>query len=417
MFALVDCDQFFVSCERVFDPKLKGIPVGVLSNNDGCVVARSPEIKAIGVKMGDPYFKIKALLKKHKAVVFSSNYELYGNMSARVMNILQTFSNDVEIYSVDEAFIRLSKYFKYSDTSKEISTTIEKWTGIPVKVGVAETKTLCKVAAELVKMRQIKNKYYILTDPVQIEEDLRSFDVSEIWGIGRKTTEKLYSIGIRTAGELCKYPEDVIKKRFGINLLRTTLELKGTQCFSIETVPQPKQSMRFSRSFGKPAIEYNEMHESVVYFATSIAANLRKANMLASAVSAFITTNYFNKDDLQYSNSFTVSLKEQSNSTNDIVSAAITCLDTIFREGYRYKKSGVLLIGLVDQKMSQGNLFTSQNIKNDQISATMDEINRKFGRGAIKLAGEGIATQEWKMQRGKLSHNYTNDWDDLLKVK
>ena len=417
MFALVDCDQFYVSCERVFNPSLENIPVAVLSNNDGCIVARSPEIKALGIKMGTPYFKAKDIINKNKGVVFSSNYELYGSMSERVMSTLRTFSSNIEVYSIDEAFIRLPIRKDYTEIAENIVKTVKHWTGIPVKAGIAETKTLCKIAAELVKNKQIKDKYFILTDENIINAELNSFDVANIWGIGRKTADKLDRMGITTAEQLRRYPEEIIKKKFGINLLRTVKELKGTKCYTLETFPQPKKSMCFSRSFGKPVIEYSEMHESIVYYASSLSVNLRKEKQFASAVTVYITTNYFNKDDLQYSNSYTLSLTEQSNSTQDIVNTALNCLDKVFIKGYRYKKSGVIITDLVDESMSQGSLFTEKNIKNDKISSIMDEINNNYGSGSIKFAGEGLESQEWKMKRGKMSRHYTTDWNELLNVK
>ena len=415
-FALIDCNNFYVSCERAFDPSLNNIPVAILSNNDGCIVARSQEIKDLGIKIGTPYFKAEKVIKDHNGVVFSSNYELYGNMSERVIATLRTFSSDLEVYSIDEAFAGLPENIDYSEIAEKIVTTAKKWTGIPVKVGIAKTKTLCKMSAEIVKKRKISDSYYILTDSELVEKELNSFDVADIWGVGRKTADKLYKTGIRTAGQLSRYPEELIKKKYGINLLRTVMELKGTRCFTLETEPQHKKSMCFSRSFGKPVTDYFEMRESIVFYASSIAENLRKEKQLASAVTVYITTNYFKKEESQYSNSYTLPLNEQSNSTFDIVNTALKCLKLIYRKGYRYKKPGVILTDLVDDSISQGNLFSKQNIKNDKISSVMDEINKNIGKGSIKLAGEGLQNRQWKMKRGKLSKHYTSDWNELLEV-
>ena len=415
MLALVDCDQFYVSCERVFDPKLKNKPVAVLTNNDGCIIARSPEIKAFGVKMGDPYFKVKELIENNNGLVFSSNYELYGDMSSRVMNVLRTFSIDVDVYSIDEAFIRLP-IENYQKLGEEISKKILAWTGMPTKVGIANTKTLCKVAADLVKKRKIKGKCFVFDDISKIKEELKKYDVSDVWGIGSRTSEKLYKLNIKTCKELCEYPEDFIKKQFGVNLLRTVLELKETPCFTLDTIPQKKKSTCFSRSFGSSISDYEELKGSVVFYARSISENIRKSKQLATAVSVFISTNYHNKNDLQYYNSTTICLDEQSNATKDIIEASLKCLNKIYRKGYSYKKSGVILTDLIDQDMSQGFLFSQRDVKNDKLSAVMDGINNKFGTGTIKMAGEGLKDQEWKMKRGKLSKHFTTDWKDLLEV-
>jgi DNA polymerase V len=416
-FALIDCNNFYASCECVFDPSLKDRPIAILSNNDGCIVARSQKIKDMGIKMGTPYYKAEAIIRRHNGVVFSSNYELYGSMSERVMSTLRTFSSDIEMYSIDEAFVRLNDNNELTATAINIAKTVKKWTGIPVKIGIAQTKTLCKVAAELVKKNMIEEGYCILTDKYVIKDALEVFDIADIWGIGRKTALKLNRLGIQTAKQLCCYPRELVEKKYGINLLRTVMELEGIQCYCLETTPQPKQSMCYSRSFGKTVTKYDEMRESIVFYATGISENLRKDKQLASAVTVYITTNRFKNEDLQYSNSYTLSLSEQTSSTQDIVKCAVKCLEVIFRKGYRYKKSGVILSGLVNQKMSQGNLFSKQDDRDDRISSVMDNINKQFGSGSVKFAAEGVSNQEWKMLRGHLSKHYTTDWNELLEIK
>ena len=416
LFALIDCNNFYASCERVFDPSLKNKPVAILSNNDGCIIARSQEIKDMGITVGTPYYKVKSIIKRHNGVIYSSNYELYGSMSERVMTTLRSFSPEIETYSIDEAFMRLNNK-DLPATAVKIFKTVYKWTGIPVKIGIAKTKTLCKIAAELVKNKKISEGYFILTDDKIIENELKYFDVLDIWGIGRKTAEKLTKLGINTAEQLCCYPRELVKKKFGINLLRTVMELEGTQCYCMETTPQAKQSMCYSRSFGKAVTEYKEMRESIIYYATGVSENLRKENQLASAVTIYITTNRFNHEELPYSNSYTLSLPEQSSSIREIVKYAVKCLEKIFRKGFRYKKSGIILSGLVDNRMAQGNLFSKQNDKNDKVSSAIDSINKQFGSGSIKLAAEGVKNREWKMRREYLSCHYTTDWNELLKIK
>lgn len=417
MLALVDCNQFYVSCERVFNPSLRNLPVAVLSNNDGCIVARSPEIKALGIKMGTPYFKVQNLVHRHKGVVFSSNYELYGNMSERVMSTLRTFSPDLEMYSIDEAFIKLPDQKDYSELANKIIETVKKWTGIPVKVGIAETKTLAKACVEFVKQDNIKNGYYFLTEREFIDKELNRLDIADIWGIGHRTANNLYKTGIKTALELCKLPEDLIKKHYGIELLRTVKELKGISCYTLETLPQPKQSICFSRSFGKYVTEYKEIYESIVSYSSSVAEKLRKEKQIASAVTVYITTNYFKKEEPQYANSYTMPLKEQSNSSFEIINTALKCLNKIFIKGYKYKKSGVILTDLTDEKFIQKDLFINKDEKNSKISETMDKINNIYGSGSIKFAGEGLKKKSWEMKRQKMSKHYTTDWNEILEIE
>ncbi len=417
LFALVDCDNFYCSCERVFDPSLRNRPVAVLSNNDGCIIARSQEVKDLGIKMGDPYYKVNKFLKAHNTAVFSSNYELYGSMSQRVIQTLRTFSQNVEVYSIDECFIEITddEDSSLETISENIVKTVKKWTGIPVKVGIAHTKTLAKAASELVKIKKIKEKFCLLTDEQNIKNELKKFSVEDVWGVGRATHKKLKLIGVKTAQDLINLEDDYIKNKYGILLLRTVKELRGEACYNLETVPESRKSLCYSRSFSSSISKYSELKESIVYYASQASEKLRKDKLKAQAVTVFIRTNFFNKNHPQYSNSITIALPYSAGSNRMIVEHAIKGLEKIFRDGYFYKKSGIILSDLSDEKIIQPDFFIKPNKKEDKLSTVMDDINKKYGKGSVKLAGEGI-DKEWDMSRNMLSKRYTSDWNELLKI-
>lgn len=418
LFALIDCDNFYVSCERVFDPKLRDIPVVVLSNNDGCAISRSNEAKALGIKMGSPYFQIKTFLARHNGVALSSNYELYGNMSNRVMNVVRQFSADVEVYSIDEAFAKLC----YKDESElificaNIVSTIKKWTGIPVKVGVSTTKTLAKVASEQVKKKKIASKYAILSHRDSIETALKDTAVGDVWGIGRATAKKLLPMGVDTAYKLSLMNESDIKRMFSVTTLSTVMELKGISCINLETEAQDRKSLCVSRSFGKIVMSLDELRESVASYASVASSKLRKENLKANAVTVLITTSRFESDEKCYSNSFTIPFNTATSSTQVIIETALKALGKLYIEGYRYKKTGVILTDLTNEKLVQEDLFDfSVKKPNDKLSAVMDDINKKYGKGSIRYAIEG-KNHEWEARREHLSKNYTSDWDEIVKV-
>ena len=418
LFALIDCDNFYVSCERVFDPKLRNIPVVVLSNNDGCAISRSNEAKELGIKMGSPYFQIKAFLARHNGVALSSNYELYGNMSNRVMNVVRNFSPDVEVYSIDEAFARLS----YKDESElnslcyNIVATIKKWTGIPVKIGVSSTKTLAKVASGQVKKKKLSSKFAILGDKQSIEQALKETDVEDVWGIGRATSKKLLPLGIDNAYKLSLMDESDVKRRFSITTLLTVRELKGISCINLETEQQDRKSLCVSRSFGKAVLSLEELRESVASYASTASHKLRNENMLANAVTVLVTTSRFEEDSKFYSNSFTIPFNSATNSTKVIIDTALKALERLYIKGYKYRKTGVILTDLSSESMTQEDLFEFAGKKpNDKLSSIIDVINRKHGKGSIKYASEGL-THSWDAKREHLSKNYTSDWDELMKT-
>jgi len=413
--ALVDADNFYVSCERIFKPALQGRPVAVLSNNDGCVVARSRELKDMGVKMGIPWFQIPENLKK-RITVFSSNYELYGDISNRLMNVLREFSAETEVYSIDEAFLRLDRE-KSGDISREIIQTCLSWLGIPVKVGISHTKTLAKVAAELVKQENSSVRYKMLVDEAEIDEALKKIPLEDIWGLGRKTVEKLKRSGMRTPFDLKKRPEKYIHNNFGVVVARTATELRGKSCFQVEDQPKPPKNLCYSKSFSRTIADHQELREAVSSYASGAAAKLRKQHSAAQSVSLFIITDRFKAAESQYYNSATLSLTPASNDTLAIVKAALTLLVRIFKPGCKYKKCGVLLNDLIPEEKRQQDLFIAEDHRNKAISKTMDAINRRYGADSIVIAASGIKHQDWGMSRRYQSPRYTTQWNELLQVK
>ena len=415
--ALVDCDSYYCSCERIFSPHLNKIPIIVLSNNDGCAIALTPEAKAVGIKMGTPYYQLKGLIKKYNVAVFSSNYELYGDISKRIFKILQDFTPCIENYSIDESFMELDTNTKpIDDTCKEIVRRTKSYCSIPVKVGVAKTKTLTKVAADLVKKNKIKSKYKILLDPDEIAEVLSDYPIEDIWGIGRQLTKKLNSIGKTTACQFLRLDDDYIRKHFSINMLRTKWELQGRPCIDMETIPQTRKNHCHSRAFGYPVSEYQDLKESIVSYTSTAASNIRGMKLKAQSISIYIRTNFFNKELPQYSNSITLSLPNAANDTMTLVKYAVEGLGRIFREGYLYKKSSILLNDLVDEKLNQLNFFEQPDPANDRLSKVMDQINNEYGKGAVQLGSTGIKKQKWQLQRNLISKRYTTRIDELFKI-
>ncbi len=416
--ALVDCDSFYCNCERVFLPYLKNKPVIVLSNNDGCAIALAPEAKALGIKMGAPYYQIKDKIKNHRISVFSSNYELYGDMSKRVFEILKYFTPVIENYSIDESFLELDDSIQsIEDVCSDIVRKTKSYTSIPVKVGVASSKTLTKVAAEFVKKEKIKSKFKILIDVNETVEVLKNFPIEDVWGIGRQISKKLQRRGITKAYQLLRLDDNYIKRHFSINLLRTKWELQGKSCISMETIPQTKKNHCHSRTFGKSITSYKELRESIVSYVSTAAANIRKMGLKAQAVSVYIRTNFFNKELPQYSNSVTISLPFSANDTPTLVKYATEGLDRIYREGYFYKKSSILLNDLIDENIVQGDFFGAPDPASDRLSRVMDKINNEYGRNTVQLASTGIKKQKWQLQRNLISKRYTTRWDELFSIE
>jgi len=420
--ALVDCNNFYVSCERVFNPKLEGKPVVVLSNNDGCAVARSNEVKALGVKMGEPWFKMEKLAKQHGIIALSSNYTLYGDMSARVMSILSEFSDQQEVYSIDECFLGLEGFAPeyLVEHGQKIRRAVRKQTGIPVCVGIADTKTLSKLANHCAKKGFAGSggvcDFGRLSE-AQISKLFDSIAVGEIWGVGRQIGSKLAVMGIETVEALRSADPEYIRQQFSVVVERTVKELNGIPCIELEEVGAPRQQIMVSRSFGQPVTALEDLFESVAYFATMAAMKLRKDGSVASSLCVFVQTNPFKENEAQYKRSVVVPLSRPSADTAKIVSAAMAGLKQVFTAGFRYKKSGVLLMGLQDKDTVQADLFDQpmDQAKSEARMKIMDQINQKMGKGAITIAATGVK-QRWAMRRERKSPNYTGDWQDLLEV-
>jgi len=418
--ALVDCNNFYASCERVFNPNLEGKPVVVLSNNDGCAVARSNEVKALGIKMGEPWFKMEKLAKQHGIIALSSNYTLYGDMSARVMSILSNFSPQQEIYSIDECFLDLSGFAHLSlvDYGQCIRETVKQNTGIPVCVGIAETKTLAKLANHCAK-KGFAGKDGVcdfgLLSHVERSTLFSSISVGEIWGVGRKHTEKLLTLGIHTVEDLRTADQERIRKHFSVVLARTVQELNDISCIELEEAGVPRQQIMVSRSFGAKVSSLSELSESVAQYATLAAEKLRHDCSVASSLCVFVRTAPFREDEKQYHNSVIVPISNPSDNTSRLIGAALSGLKQIYLDGFRYKKTGVLLMALQPKATMQHDLFADADyqMKSDSLMQVMDAINHKMGKGSLSTGASGIR-QRWSMRREKKSPDYTSDWNELI---
>lgn len=415
MIAIVDCNNFYASCERVFRPELRNKPVVILSNNDGCVIAFSEEAKALGVCRGDPYFQRKDFFRKNGVHEFSSNYALYGDMSGRVMDALSNFTPEIELYSIDEAFLNLSDMENLEKYASKIRKRVYHNTGIPVSVGVAPTKTLAKVANKLAK--RSKSGHLVLDTPETISEALSKIEIGDVWGIGRQYERKLNNLGIYTARDLTQMPDGWINKEMTVVGLRLVKELRGIPCLDLELIRPRKKGICCSRQFGKPTDNLYEIREALAYYATSVAKDLRKDKSCSVLLTVFIETNPFKEQLPQHQESITVTLPVPSNSTSEIVKRALSGLDRIYRPGYLYKRCGVLASGIVPEDQVQGNLFYAQDWeKRRKIDLVFDHLNAKHGRGTVTTASEGVR-KKWNMRREKLSPDYTTNWNDIITVK
>lgn len=418
MVALVDCNNFYASCERVFNPALRGKPVVVLSNNDGCVIARSNEAKAAGVQMGVPAFEIRELVTQHGIAVFSSNYTLYGDMSNRVMETLRGFSPHLEVYSIDEAFLDLSGFeaIGLPSHAQSLRQTVIQHTGIPVSVGIAATKTLAKVANRIAKKR-LPDGVLVLDNERYVRRALEVTEVGDVWGVGRRYAQKLASYGIRTAYDLTLRPDSWIRREMSVVGLRTVKELRGEPCLELEATPPSKKAIMTSRSFGSMLTDLKDIREAVANFAASCAGKLRREASCCAAVTVFLTTNPFRESDRQYSSSFTVTLPSPSSYTPDIVGAALRGLDRVFVGGYRYKKAGVLVSSITPQAHVQLSLFSTRCIERETaLMEAMDALNGRYGRNALRMGAQGYGSC-WKLKQESLSPCYTTSIDDVIVAK
>ena len=415
--ALIDCNNFYASCERIFNPRLIGKPIVVLSNNDGCIITRSAEAKELGIKMGEPYFKAKKIIDKNNVRVFSSNYSLYGDISQRVMETLARFASDVEIYSIDEAFLGLNGFENYelSKYCQYIRRTIKQWVGIPVSIGVSTTKTLSKIANNLAK----KNKEYdgvcILKSWFDINEALKLTSIEDVWGIGRRLSVFLKKYKINTAYDFTQLDKGWVRKNMGVVGEKTFLELCGVSCIELELIPSDKKSCCVSRSFSKPVEKIDDLEESISSYGTRVAEKIREEGLVAESMSIFVLTNYFNRKEKQYSNSIKLQLPYPTNNSIKIVKRALEGIKKIYRQGYRYKKAGVILYGLTKAKQTRG-LLDYDRESSDSIMNTLDRINERYGSSTIRLASEGV-DKSWSMRRESVSPCYTTRFDDLVEAK
>lgn len=417
--ALVDCNNFYVSCERVFNPRLEGVPVVVLSNNDGCAVARSGEVKALGIKMGEPWFKMKDIANKHGIIALSSNYTLYGDLSARVMSILSNFSPNQEIYSIDECFLDLAGFAPESlmDYGQRIRQTVKQGVGIPVCVGIAETKTLAKLANHCAKKSLAGSDGvcdFGLLNEQQLSTLFAGIPVGEVWGIGRRITEKLGVLGVETIEDLRRAAPEYIRQQFSVVVERTVKELNGIPCIELDEVGVPRQQIMVSRSFGSEVTRLEDLSESVSYFTSRAAEKLRHDVSVASSLCVFVRTNPFKEEAPQYQRSIIVPLFQPTADTTKLVHASLQGLKAIYRSGFGYKKSGVLLMGLQPKETIQVTLFDDpvEQARSDSMMRVMDAINRKMGQGSLTVAASGIR-QRWAMRRERKSPSYTTDWGEL----
>ena len=415
MFALADCNNFFVSCERVFRPELQGKPVIVLSNNDGCAVARSNEAKALGIKMGAPFFKIRHIVEKHNVAVFSGNMALYGDMSQRVRWVLEDYAPSIEVYSIDEAFLDLRgvQGVDFDAYAKAISAQCWKLTSIPVSVGIAPTKTLAKIASKLCKQYPKLRGGCYMHRPQDIEKVLRKYPVEDVWGIGRRSAPKLHSIGVKTAYDFIQLPENAVKKMFALPGVRTWRELRGEACIEFEDGFEAKQSICVSRSFSQEITDVDELCEQIANFASSMSEKLRQQHSVACEMNVFAYTNRFKEDAPQTYGTQLVHFEHPVNDQRTVVSTAVAAMREVFKSGYGYKKAGVVATHILPANEVVHSLFedTQALEKEQKITSAVDVINAAFGKGTIKLARQGSG--RIKSASEKQSPHYTTQWSDI----
>lgn len=414
LFAIADCNNFYASCERVFQPHLDRKPIVVLSNNDGCVIARSNEAKLLGVKMGAPYFKIAQFAKQEGISVFSSNYALYGDMSQRVMHILSSFAPRVEVYSIDECFLDFSRLpGDLTQYCQDICKTVKQWTGIPISIGIAPTKTLAKLANRLAKKGYCGVlDWRTLVSPNKI---LEAIPLEDIWGISRRWSGKLQALGIKNALELSQAEPKRMRQHFGVVMERIVIELQGNSCIPLEEMPSAKKQIMTSRSFGEKLTQFDDLRAAVTHFSTRAAEKLRRQKLATQSLTVFIQTSPF--DTQQYANSATTVFELPSHDSAQLINAAHRGLERIFKKGFSYQRAGILLPDLLPAGVAQMSLFDSdeRSIRSDQLMVTLDKINRIHGKNSIGYASE-IISKRWHMRQQFKSPSYTTNWQELLTI-
>ena len=419
--ALVDCNNFYVSCERLFQPSLEGKPVVVLSNNDGCVVSRSQEVKDLGLKMAVPWFQMKGLAKRHGIIALSSNYTLYADISNRVMRLLSQYSPDQEIYSIDECFLDLTGMSDLTEYAQTIRGTIKQCVGIPVCVGIAPSKTLAKLANHVVKKQK---QYHSVCDfnamtARLLDNLLAKIEVGEVWGVGRRSAERLQQMGIATVLELKYSPAKRVRAEFGVVMERIVAELNGEACIGLDEITPPRQQIICSRSFGVPVSLLADLEQAVIAYTTRAAEKLRGQHSVAGGIQVYIRTNphkanSHKEGDHQYQPAMLLPLPEPTNDTRLLCRAALNGLWQIYRSGYAYQKAGVMLTEIIAATARPRTLFddVAAQQKSAVLMETLDRINRRMGSGTMQLLGEGTR-KSWAMRRGNASQRYTTEWDEL----
>jgi len=422
VFALVDCNNFYVSCERLFRPDLNGRPVVVLSNNDGCVISRSNEAKALGIPMGEPYFKIRSLVRRRSVHVFSSNYALYGDLSARVMDVLHRMEAEMEVYSIDEAFLSLpgGNGWNRLDYAAGLRARIAREVGIPVSIGIGATKTLAKIAARMAKKEGRADSgcpgVFELAGKGQTDAVLQQTDVQDIWGIGGRFTARLHRQGIRNGLELKNADREWVRKHLTVAGARIVMELNGISCLPLAKVPSSKKSIVTSRSFGQPVTAAGDLREAVITFASRAAVKLREQQLEAGVFHLFLATSRFGEPSTVYSNGQTITLPSPTADTPVLIAMALRCLQSLYKPGYGYQKAGVMLAGLALRGYRQQGLFAPAAVENGPLMTALDHINGKWGADTIRYGLTG-AGNLWEMRQSRKSPAYTTNWRELPVVK
>ncbi len=413
--ALIDCNSFYVSCERLFNPKIRRLPVVVLSNNDGCIISRSNEAKALGIKMGEPYFKARNIIIKNNVQVFSSNYSLYGDISRRVMRTLKRFNSKIEVYSIDEAFLDLSNFSdkEVKDVGKEIRNTVLQWTGIPTSIGIAETKTLSKVANHIAKKQ--KSGVVSLVNIKDLDPILEKVEVRDIWGVGKQLSKFYIKNGIYNAKQLKNASNTWIKKTKNVLSSRTAMELRGVPCIEIETKQTKRKSCCVSRSFGQKVEKPRELKESVTSYCLNAAEKIRSESLVCKSITVFIRTSPFQNKGIFYSNSKTIDFPIATNNSIEIVKNALIGLDLIYKDGFKYQKAGIILSGLSDSEKGNSLFKSTKDERIKNLMQSIDSTNYRYGRSTISLASAGI-NKKWSMRRQYSSKIDTADFYSLPKI-
>ena len=420
MIALVDCNSFYASCEQVFRPDLKNKPVVVLSNNDGCIIAANKEAKALThIPMFQPVFKIKKILDDNGVTCFSSNYTLYSDMSRRVMDTLKSFSPKVEEYSIDESFVDLSHYYcsDLNEIAKSIKETVLKHTGIPVGVGVAKTKSLSKLANRYAKKKTENRGVFVCDSEEKRIELLKYIKIKDTWGIGKQHANKLVTVGKQTAFDFAEMPVAWVRKHMTVIGERLWRELNGEVCLEFTTNPEPKKGIGTAKSFGHKLTDYSLIEEACSYYVAEVGDLLRQQKSAATKIEIYLTTNYHSAFDKQYKNKIVLNLDQPTNSTLVLTRTALKGLKQIFKEGYRYKKVGVNLLGLVPEHHIQTSLFEIEETESDAtLTKLIDDINAKYGKNKIKLATVGNREEQWALVKEHRSPRFTTQWAEILTI-